>query len=631
MSRKASADGIIKALSGKANSQDVTEGFSRLKNFIEDKLSSRNNGGLQKEDVIAIINQHLMINGGQEFSYDGFYHSQTSLALNQTLDKRLQTYVTKKELERQMETERACMASKSMAEDIRAEIFSCGQKIESIDAKFELRMADLSSEVKSSEDRAFTRESEMLENIKHHFALRNDFSFLKETEYSDLKAKVSQLDKSNAEARIKKLESQSKEMLDHLNTQLETMRTMTTKLNQQAETVKLELKSEALNFKNELVKSFANFNQNKRNTEEEVFTQIHSHIAKLKSEVMNISDCQNILEKKLIEKCLEFKSVGEDFKRLRQEYSGLKLDIDQKLSKATTTDSEHVTIEDLREQFSLIEKLEDSLNLFKQQTDRKHKNTKLKFTQIDETLSLLVDSVRRCPLEKDITKLQANASSNQEVYKQLSELIPRVTNLETLLKGTNKESQNSTAQINRSSSPQHFGKKRKLGTKDQALAHKSDLVNIYSVLDQKADIESVNKLIAEIHEELDELPEKEQLDSIFIAAEKHIPVLLTKALWLWKSGKTVKGIIPWEVECFNHMPQCFTFGKTNSEVIIREEGLYEFSFGFFSRKKATVDVYLNGEVAISTRESRMNDASAKFENRHSSGYAVGNVIRNNIL
>ena len=593
-------------------------------------MASRSNGGLQKDDVISIINQHLMIKEGQDFSYDGFYHSQTSIALNQTLDKRLQTYVTKKELERQLETERAHAASKSSVDEIRAEIYSIGQKVESADAKLELRMADLSSEVKSIEDRAFTRENEMLENIKHHFALRSDLSFLKEAEYSDLLSRVGKLGKSNAETRIKKLESQSKEMLDHFNAQLETMRAMAAKLSQQSETVKLELKTETLNFKNELANTFANFNQNKRNTEEEVFTQIHNHIAKLKTEVMSISDCQNVLERKLIEKCTEIKSVSEDFKRLRQEYSGLKLDVDQKLSKAVLADGEFATGEDLREQAARIENLGHSLDLLKQQTDRKHKSTKLKFTQIDETLSLLVDSVKRCPLEKDLSRLQASAASNQGVYKQLSELIPRVTNLETLLKGTNPDSQNSNVQINRSS-PQQFGKKPQPKPKDQAFVNSKELVGVYNMLDQKADIESVNKLIAEIHEELDELPEKEQLDTMFVAAEKHIPVLLTKALWLWKSGKTVKGIVPWDIERYNHVPQCFTFGKTNSEIVIREEGLYEFSFGFFGRKKVTVDVYLNGEVAISTREIKMNEASAKYENRHSSGYAVGTVIRHDIF
>ena len=71
--------------------------------------------------------------------------------------------------------------------------------------------------------------------------------------------------------------------------------------------------------------------------------------------------------------------------------------------------------------------------------------------------------------------------------------------------------------------------------------------------------------------------------------------------------------IPWEVECINTWPENFLWEQDKSNIMTVAPGLYEIMFGFFSKKKPTVQLLVNGEPCLSAINS------ASYVIHHSSG------------
>jgi hypothetical protein len=162
------------------------------------------------------------------------------------------------------------------------------------------------------------------------------------------------------------------------------------------------------------------------------------------------------------------------------------------------------------------------------------------------------------------------------------------------------------------------------------LAKKADLTKICSLMDQKADISEVNQLIGTIHAELDALPAPEEWSTIQTCLQSTLPLIMTQALWLWKHGGTKGTVVQWDVERYNYRSQSFSLTRNNCVIQVQDEGLYQLTFGFYGRVKALVEVWLNGEVMVSSDRLHMNAAAQKFENAHSNGYVVGRVRRDHV-
>ena len=56
--------------------------------------------------------------------------------------------------------------------------------------------------------------------------------------------------------------------------------------------------------------------------------------------------------------------------------------------------------------------------------------------------------------------------------------------------------------------------------------------------------------------------------------------------WIWKSGevKAPQRLVPWEVQALNTCPDNFLWDKGKTSVVAVAPGLYEVSFGFYSKK-----------------------------------------------
>ena len=88
--------------------------------------------------------------------------------------------------------------------------------------------------------------------------------------------------------------------------------------------------------------------------------------------------------------------------------------------------------------------------------------------------------------------------------------------------------------------------------------------------------------------------------------------------WLWKSGELVNGYaVPWEVQSVNTCPENFLWDEDKTLILTVAPGLYEITFGFYSAKKPTVQLLVNGEAVLSAVNS------ASYVIHHSSGKLKG--------
>jgi hypothetical protein len=62
-------------------------------------------------------------------------------------------------------------------------------------------------------------------------------------------------------------------------------------------------------------------------------------------------------------------------------------------------------------------------------------------------------------------------------------------------------------------------------------------------------------------------------------------------------------LVPWEVQALNTCPDNFLWEKSKTSIVSVAPGLYEVSFGFYSKKAPTVQIHLNGEPLMSVSKS----------------------------
>ncbi|OMJ94659.1 hypothetical protein SteCoe_2157 [Stentor coeruleus] len=149
------------------------------------------------------------------------------------------------------------------------------------------------------------------------------------------------------------------------------------------------------------------------------------------------------------------------------------------------------------------------------------------------------------------------------------------------------------------------------------LMSKAYIKDICTLLDMKASIDDVNSALVEIHKELDtkistqehnvHLNEQQALNSI-LCSENSI------GRWIWRNGQLANGFaVPWEIQCINTSPDNFIWEIDATNILVVSPGLYEITFGFYCKKKPTVQLLVNGETILSA----VNNAS--YVIHHSSG------------
>ncbi|MEW5298119.1 MAG: hypothetical protein WDW36_001275 [Sanguina aurantia] len=125
---------------------------------------------------------------------------------------------------------------------------------------------------------------------------------------------------------------------------------------------------------------------------------------------------------------------------------------------------------------------------------------------------------------------------------------------------------------------------------------------LYLALEGKANVMDVNRALLEVCSELEgkacaaevaKLGDEQALVNAGFAQNLHL------ARWLWRSGRTkAGGAVPWNVQAVNMDSHTFVWEQDRTSITATVPGLYELSFGFYSKRKPVVQVLVNGEITI---------------------------------
>lgn len=145
-----------------------------------------------------------------------------------------------------------------------------------------------------------------------------------------------------------------------------------------------------------------------------------------------------------------------------------------------------------------------------------------------------------------------------------------------------------------------------------------DVTGVSELVQRKADIDEVNRSLTEVNRELSLRPTLSELNRVVGEQSLILESLCSEHLlgrWIWKSGR-VRGerhVVPWNVQNINTNPENFGWERDRTSILCTAPGLYEVTFGFYARRKPTVQLLVNGEPVLSAVNS------ATYAVHHSSG------------
>lgn len=143
---------------------------------------------------------------------------------------------------------------------------------------------------------------------------------------------------------------------------------------------------------------------------------------------------------------------------------------------------------------------------------------------------------------------------------------------------------------------------------NKELLLRASIKDVCTLIDTKANVEDVNHTLALVQKEVEKCVVEDDLRKAL-----NEQALVNEALcaqncvgrWIWKSGELKNSnLVPWEVQALNTCPDNFLWEKNKTSVVAVAPGLYEVSFGFYSKKQPTVQIHLNGEPLMSVQKSQ---------------------------
>lgn len=167
-----------------------------------------------------------------------------------------------------------------------------------------------------------------------------------------------------------------------------------------------------------------------------------------------------------------------------------------------------------------------------------------------------------------------------------------------------------------------YATKKELANASASLQNKQVHSSAVNVLEKNksVSVEEVNRALAEVSAALDTKANGEALEGFVLSTQAALRGIVHESAlcvgrWIWKSGITHKphGAVPWNVESLNTDPSNFGWDRDDTVIHTAAPGLYEVTFGFFTRKKPTVRLLINGRPVLSA----VNAAS--YVMHHSSG------------
>ena len=153
---------------------------------------------------------------------------------------------------------------------------------------------------------------------------------------------------------------------------------------------------------------------------------------------------------------------------------------------------------------------------------------------------------------------------------------------------------------------------------------KSNIDETMSYLKDKANISDVNRALNQIHDELDIKLSFQDFDHAMNNQNKINTALVQNnqiGIWIWESG-VIKNShnVPWEIQKVNNAPENLIWSNNADIVVVKKKGIYMINLGFFVKKNAFIQLYINGKMILSKSKNEIenefnNNKDKTFENK----------------
>jgi len=448
---------------------------------------------------------------------------------------------------------------------------------------------------------------EKIENILKEKADNNDFNLIKDA-FQDMKITMTQriddID-NDLDRLIENIKSQFKSMTEDMknsekniyeNLNIENINSILKNkidLNDLEESMNL-LKTNIFQSMNSFMKEIES---NQKNFEEKIMTNLDK-ISKENKYIMENMNIQNMTVKDLFNNKTNYSNELNELKisEMSKNIVDYKLDLKKDMENILNILNNKIDVNLVNEEFAKIEnEIDNKINALNETQDNIIMQVNSKIKEMYDDLSKEIENKITMADAKFLLTNESNNNENNTIgnYQNLDDIKNELKkkldvnifnkvvnqfniNFENIKKDIN--STNSTKELNNS-------------------------------LNNKASPDYLNKLFSEINKKLNEKVNTSDFTSALDNQSIINDTLCNEnciGRWMWKSGNIKNNyLIPWESQTVNTSPDNFIWEKEKTFILIKEEGLYELNLGFYSEKRPSIQVVVNSEIIINSKNNNV--------------------------
>ena len=448
---------------------------------------------------------------------------------------------------------------------------------------------------------------EKIENILKEKADNNDFNLIKDA-FQDMKITMTQriddID-NDLDRLIENIKSQFKSMTEDMknsekniyeNLNIENINSILKNkidLNDLEESMNL-LKTNIFQSMNSFMKEIES---NQKNFEEKIMTNLDK-ISKENKYIMENMNIQNMTVKDLFNNKTNYSNELNELKisEMSKNIVDYKLDLKKDMENILNILNNKIDVNLVNDEFAKIEnEIDNKINALNETQDNIIMQVNSKIKEMYDDLSKEIENKITMADAKFLLTNESNNNENNTIgnYQNLDDIKNELKkkldvnifnkvvnqfniNFENIKKDIN--STNSTKELN-------------------------------NCLNNKVSPDYFNKLFSEINKKLSEKVNTSDFTSALDNQSIINDTLCNEnciGRWMWKSGNIKNNyLIPWESQTVNTSPDNFIWEKEKTFILIKEEGLYELNLGFYSEKRPSIQVVVNGEIIINSQNNNV--------------------------
>ena len=446
---------------------------------------------------------------------------------------------------------------------------------------------------------------EKIENILKEKADNNDFNLIKDA-FQDMKIKMTQ--------RIDDIDNDLDRLIENIKSQFKTMTEDMKKLekniyeNSNIEKINSILKNkidlndldESMNLlKTNIFQSMNSFmkeiEENQKNFEEKIMTNLDK-ISKENKYIMENMNIQNMTVQDLFNNKNNYGNEMNElkFSEMSNNIINYKSELKKDMENILNILNNKIDVDTLNEEITKFEnETENKINALNESQDNI-------ISQVNSKIKEMYDDLSK-EIANKITLADAKFLLANETNNNLNNSICNYKNTDDIKNELKKKLDiNSFNKV-----VNQFNLNFENIKKDINSTH--DTKELNKSLNNKLVIENFNKMITEINKKINEKVNTKDFTSALDNQAIINDTLCSEnciGRWLWKSGTNKNNyLIPWESQSVNTSPNNFIWEKDKTFILINEEGLYELNLGFYSEKKPSIQVVVNGEIIINSQNN----------------------------